>query len=129
MKLNKTYLTITIALFVIEVLIAVFFKSGFIRHTLGDFLVVILIYSFVKSFIKIDSLILAIAALLFAFLIEFLQLANILKLLNLENNHLAKLILGSTFHLSDLIAYTIGIICVLIIETRLVRFIKPNRSH
>ncbi|WP_418604259.1 DUF2809 domain-containing protein [Hwangdonia sp.] len=118
-KLNKTYLTITILLFITEILIAIFLKSGFIRHTFGDYLVVILIYCFFKSLIKINSFKLAILILVFAFTIELLQLANLLKLLNLQNNQLAKLVLGSTFHVSDLVAYTLGIISVLIVEYKL----------
>lgn len=116
MKLNKSYLLITAIILVIEVLIAIYLKNGFIRHTFGDYLVVILIHSFFKSFIRIDSITLAISVLAFAFTIEFLQLINILEMLNLQNNHLAKLILGSTFQISDLVAYALGIITVLIIE-------------
>lgn len=116
LNLNKTYALIALILLINEVLITVYLKNGFIRHTFGDFLVVILIYSFFKSFLQIDSIKLAIAVLLFAFLIEFLQLANILTILNLQNNQLAKIILGSTFNVSDLIAYTFGIVTVLIIE-------------
>jgi len=129
LKLNKTYLTITILLFIIEVLIAVFLKSGFIRHTFGDYLATILLYCLIKSFIKIASCKLAILVLVIAFTIEFLQLTTILETLHLQNNHLAKLVLGTTFHVSDLVAYTLGIITVLIIETRPVRFSKPDRSH
>ena len=122
LKLNKTYLIITIVLFVIEVLIATFLTDGFIRHTFGDFLVTILIYCFFKSFFKINSITLAVSVLVFAFVIEFLQLANILETLNLQNNHFIKLVLGSSFHVSDLVAYTLGIITVLLIEFK----IKPN---
>ncbi|MFD1163860.1 ribosomal maturation YjgA family protein [Hwangdonia seohaensis] len=129
MILNKTYLTITILLFITEIGIAMFLKSGFIRHTFGDYLVVILIYCFFKSFIKINSFKLAILVLVFAFTIELLQLVNLLKLLNLQNNQLAKLVLGSTFHVSDLVAYTLGIITVLIIETRFFRFLKHKSSE
>ncbi|SFZ92713.1 Protein of unknown function [Flaviramulus basaltis] len=119
MKLNKTYLIISILLFIIEVLIAWYLKSGFIRHTFGDFLAVILLYSIVKSFLDINSFKLAIYVLVFAFIIEFLQLANILKAFNLENNNLIKTILGSTFQISDLVAYTLGIITILIIEYKI----------
>tara|TARA_R110002096_G_scaffold420143_1_gene625086 strand:- start:4047 stop:4430 length:384 start_codon:yes stop_codon:yes gene_type:complete len=119
LKLNKTYLFITILLFITEALIAFYLKSGFIRHTFGDFLVVILVYSFVKSLIEINPFKLAIAVLLFAFVIEFLQLTNILSILNLENNHVIKLILGSTFQISDLVAYTLGIITVIIFEYKI----------
>jgi hypothetical protein len=116
LQLNKTYLIITILLFAIEVLIAAFLTHGFIRHTFGDFLVVILIYYFFKGLFKINSITLAISILIFAFIIEFLQLANILEILNLQNNHLIKIILGSSFQVSDLVAYTLGIITVLLIE-------------
>ena len=119
LKLNKTYLIITILLFITEVLIAVYLKSGFIRHTFGDFLAVILVYSFVKSFIKDNHFKIAISVLVFAFFIEFLQLLNILEMLHLQNNHIIKIILGSTFHISDLVAYTFGIITVLIIEFKI----------
>ena len=118
-QLNKTYLIIAILLFTVEVLIATFLTHGFIRHTFGDFLVVILIYCFIKSFFKINAIPLAISVLIFAFTIEFLQLANILELLNLQNNHLIKIILGSNFHVLDLLAYTLGIVTVLIIEFKL----------
>jgi len=40
-------------------------------------------------------------------------------MLSLENNHLAKLILGSTFHISGLVAYTLGIMTVLIMEYKI----------
>ncbi len=119
LQFNKTYLIITALLFITEVLIATFFKYGFIRYTFGDYLVVILLYCFFKSFIEVNPFKLAISVLAFAFSIEFLQLINILETLNLQDNHLAKLILGSTFHTSDLVAYTLGIITVLIVEYKL----------
>lgn len=118
---NKTYLALTVLLFTTEILIALFLKSGFIRHTFGDYLVVILMYCFFKSFIKGNHFYIAIGILAFSFTIEFLQLINILKPLNLQNSHAAKLILGSTFQLSDLVAYTLGIITVLIIDLKLIK--------
>ncbi len=118
-KYNTTFLLATILLLSIEILIAIFLKSGFIRHTFGDYLVVILLYCFFKSFIDINSLVLGISVLILAFIIELLQLINILEILGLQHNNLIKLILGSTFHFSDLIAYTLGIISILIVERKL----------
>jgi len=126
LKFNKTYFTITLVLFITEVFIAIYLKSGFIRHTFGDFLVVILLYSFFKSFIKIHSFKLAIAVLLLSFFVEFLQLANILKLLHLQNNNLAKIVLGSTFNFSDLMAYTLGIVVALMIEFKIRNAVNNN---
>ncbi len=126
LKFNKTYSIIALTIFIIEVLIATYLKYGFIRHTFGDYLVVILLYCFFKSFINTTPIIVAIPVLIFAYIIELLQLINILEMLNLNNNHLAKLILGSTFQVSDLVAYSLGIITVLIIEYTLYGFTKTN---
>uniref|UniRef100_UPI00404ADB2E ribosomal maturation YjgA family protein n=1 Tax=Gelidibacter sp. TaxID=2018083 RepID=UPI00404ADB2E len=115
---NKTYFFTFLILLATEILIAVYLKSGFIRHTFGDFLVVILMYCFVKSFILIKPIYLAVGVLVFSFFIEFLQLFNVLKLIGLEQNSLANIILGSTFHLSDLLAYTLGTITILIIDLK-----------
>jgi len=118
-KFNNTYFLLFITILIIEILIAKFLTNGFIRYTFCDYLVVILLYCFLKSFINVSSFYVAISVLLFAFSVEFLQLLNLLNILSLENNHLAKLILGSTFHVSDLVAYTLGIITVLIIEYKI----------
>ncbi|WP_111309657.1 DUF2809 domain-containing protein [Confluentibacter sediminis] len=125
LKLNKTYTLLFIVIFTIEILIAKFLTSGFIRYTFGDYLVVILIYCFLKSFIHTEAVKMAIGVLIFAFVIEFLQLINLLQLLNLENYNLAKLILGSTFQISDLIAYTLGIVTILIIEYKIYKLWIP----
>lgn len=121
LQFNKTYLILSILLFATEIVIAVFLKSGFIRHTFGDYLVVILIYCFFRSFIKGNHFYMAMGVLAFSFAIEFSQLVNILKPLNLQNSHSAKLILGSTFQFSDLVAYTLGIVTVLIVELKLIK--------
>ncbi len=126
LQFNKTYSVLTFLLLVTEACIAIFLKTGFIRHTFGDYLVVILMYCFFKSFIKGNHFKIAISVLAISFIVEFLQLANILKALNLQNSHMAKLILGSTFHVSDLIAYTFGILSVLILEYQINTF-KKNR--
>lgn len=121
LQFNKTYLILSILLFATEIVIAVFLKSGFIRYTFGDYLVVILIYCFFRSFIKGNHFYMAMGVLAFSFAIEFSQLVNILKPLNLQNSHSAKLILGSTFQFSDLVAYTLGIVTVLIVELKLIK--------
>lgn len=93
------------------------FKSGFIRHTFGDYLVVILVYCFLRSFSKTKAIYLALITLVISFIIEFLQLTNFLEVLNLQDNTLAKTVLGSTFSISDLIAYTLGVITIYLIDT------------
>ncbi len=118
-QINKNYFILTVLFLIAEVLIAVYLKTGFIRHTFGDYLAVILLFYLTKSFVDINSFKIAIGVLCFAFLIEFLQLTNYLVLFNLQNNHLVKVILGSTFEFSDLLAYILGIITVIIFEYKI----------
>lgn len=116
LQYNKTYLIASIILFIVEVFIAIFLKDGFIRHTFGDYLAVILLYCMFKSCVTTKPFYIAIVVLIISYGIEFLQLTNFLEMINLDNNKLAKIILGSTFSFSDLIAYTLGFISILIFE-------------
>lgn len=113
---SKIYFLWFLVLFGIEACIAYFLKTGFIRHTFGDFLVVIMLYCLLKSFIKSKAVYVGMFVLIISFCIEFLQFFNLLEELGLEQNKIAKLVLGKTFHLSDIVAYTLGIFCVLIVE-------------
>jgi len=120
-KFNKAYFFLFLTLFVIEAYIAYFFKTGFIRHSFGDYIVVIMLYCLLKSFINTKPLYLALIVLFVSFCIEFLQLFNLLEKLKITENEVAKIVLGNTFHINDLIAYTIGITTVLIIEFKLTK--------
>ena len=118
MKFNLRAFIIFILLFITEVSIAFYVTQHFIRHWFGDFLIVIMLFYFVSSFLKAKPLYIAIGVLLFAYAIEFIQLTKFLEMLGLEDNKLATLIFGNTFSVSDLLAYTLGIIAVLIIEKK-----------
>ena len=113
-QFNFKSLIIFVFLFVIEIIIAK--TSGFLRHTIGDYLVVILLYYFVKSFFIIPPKKLAVSILFFSFTMEILQYFKLVELLGLQNNRLASIIIGNTFSYGDLIAYTLGVITVYYIE-------------
>lgn len=113
---NKTYFGLTAVLLLIEVVIALFVKDRFIRPYLGDVLVVILIYCFVKSFIKISVYKAALGVLLFAFTIEILQYCSLVEKLKLQHNTVAKTVIGTSFSWEDILAYIAGILIVLIAE-------------
>lgn len=115
-KFSKTYFICFILLLAIEIVIATFSSSGFIRSVFGDFLVVIMIYCFVKSLINAKALKVAVGVLIFAYLVELLQLFNLIEIIGLQNNKLAILIIGNTFQISDIIAYTLGICIILSLE-------------
>jgi hypothetical protein len=113
---SKTYFVLTILIFVIEVLIALFVSDNFVRPYFGDVLVVILIYSFLKSFLRLPVLPVALFVLVFSFTIEFLQYINIIRLLSLEKSAVARTVIGTSFAWYDVIAYIAGTGIVLAVE-------------
>lgn len=113
---NKRYLLVAVLLFIIEVLIAAYVNDAFIRPYVGDYLVVILLYCFVRSFVKLPVVPLAIGVLLFSYTIEVLQYFNLVDHLGLRHSRLAVIVIGSSFQWIDLVAYTAGIATVIAIE-------------
>lgn len=113
---NKTYAIYAIGIFLIEVCIALFLKDGFIRHTFGDYLVVILMYCAIKTVFPLKTVHAVVIVFGIAIAVECLQLTNFLEFLRLGDNTLAKLIFGSTFHVSDIVAYSLGCLTILIVE-------------
>ncbi|WP_425657668.1 DUF2809 domain-containing protein [Tenacibaculum ascidiaceicola] len=102
--------------------------SGFIRHTFGDFLVVILLFYLVKAFFNLSNKTVAVSVLIFAYIVEFLQLTSLLEFFVLENNRLAIIIFGATFSIGDLIAYTLGVGTILLLEKILTHKLSSNLS-
>jgi len=121
LKFNRQYFILAILLFVTEVLIAVYAHDSIIRPYGGDFLVVILIYCFVKSFVNTSVLLTAVCVLLFSYMVETLQYFHIVDRLGLQNSKLARILIGTSFAWVDLIAYTLGIAVVLFIENRIAK--------
>jgi len=115
---RKNYLFLALLLFVVEVLIAVFVHDRFVRPYVGDFLVVILIYCFVRSFLNASVTITAVAVLVFSYAIEVAQYFKLVNLLGLEHSRLAVTVIGSSFAWIDLVAYTLGVGMVVVIENR-----------
>jgi Protein of unknown function (DUF2809) len=115
-RFNKIYFALAMLLFIIEVLIALFVRDGFVRPYLGDVFVVILIYCFIKSFLDVPVFPLAVAVLIFAFIIEFLQYVKIVEKLGLEKSEIARTIIGTSFVWIDVLAYVVGIVIVLAVE-------------
>ena len=93
LRFDKKSFFIASIIFIIEVIIALYIKDKIIRPFVGDILVVIFIYYFIKAFINIKPLYIAIFTLLFSFVVEILQYFNFITLIGLEHNKAAKIIL------------------------------------
>lgn len=127
LKFNRLYFLLAIVLFGIEILIAKYAHDQFIRPYIGDLLVVMLIYCFVKSFLNTPYLITALAVLAFSYLIETLQYFQIVNILGLQQSKLASTVIGTSFAWQDLVAYTAGAAIVIYVESVLTkRKAKPG---
>lgn len=115
-RFHKIYFALALLLFTIEVLIALFVKDAFVRPYLGDVLVVILLYCFIRSFLDVPVFLSAFVVLIFSFTIEFLQYINIVEKLGLEKSEIAKTVLGTSFVWIDLLAYVAGAVIILTVE-------------
>ena len=119
-KLNRNrrrnYLIGFFTLLFIEILIASFIKDDFIRPYLGDFLVVIMLYCFLMGISRFSIYKSLFIVLIFSFIIEFLQLIDILKLLQYQPPKPIMIILGSSFSVWDLVTYLLGLLSCLMIE-------------
>lgn len=113
---NKKYFGITILIFFIEVLIALYVRDSFVRPYLGDVLVVILLYCFFRSFLKLSAIAVASGVLAFSFAVEFLQLFNIVERLNLGHSKVARIVIGTSFSWLDMLSYIAGIAVVIAAE-------------
>ncbi|HBC05479.1 MAG: hypothetical protein CL528_12975 [Aequorivita sp.] len=113
--ISTKHILATSSLFATEIAIAYFHFNHFIRGFLGDVLVILLIYYFIKIFIRNHVLKTAVSVLTFAYFVELLQLFKLAEKLNIHSEILLT-ILGSVFDWRDLVAYTLGFLLILLIE-------------
>jgi len=115
-KLDKKSFTIAIIIFLIEVIIALYIKDKIIRPFVGDILVVIFIYYFIKAFINTKAINIAIFTLFFSFIVEILQYFNFVEMIGLGHNKAARIIIGTSFSWIDLLCYFVGFILLFFID-------------
>ncbi|RYY26540.1 MAG: DUF2809 domain-containing protein [Sphingomonadales bacterium] len=116
MRFHRGYALLALALFLIEVIIALFVRDRFIRPYLGDTIAVILVYAGLRAIFRIEMLPAAATALLIAVVIEFGQYFHLLDHLGLADNRLARTVLGTGFSLEDFVAYAAGALIVFAAE-------------
>ena len=110
MRKRAFYLILTIILLIIEVLIALYVHDNFIRPFVGDVIVVIVIYTFVRIFIPEKVRLLPLYIFIFAVAVEMLQGIHIVNILGVADNRFLRTIIGDSFDIKDIICYGIGCI-------------------
>ncbi|HLM01293.1 MAG TPA: DUF2809 domain-containing protein [Pyrinomonadaceae bacterium] len=117
LSFNVKYLLPAAFLFALEICIALFVTDSIVRPFVGDALVVILIYCFLRIFFSAASYWkTASGVLAFACAIEILQYFDYVARLGLENNRVLSVALGRTFEWLDFAAYLAGFLFIILIE-------------
>jgi hypothetical protein len=115
-NIKRKYLIISCSILIIEITIALFVNDQFIRPIFGDYLASILVFYLLATFLKTDLNKIAILSLLISYTIEFLQYIQILELLYLDNIKILNILFGNSFSWTDMLAYTLGTLTVLLIH-------------
>jgi hypothetical protein len=109
LRFSRPHALVALALLVVEVCIAAFVHDGFVRPYLGDLLVVGLIYFTVRACANVPPVTAAFATLAFACVVEGAQAVHLIQRLGLQDNAVARVVMGDTFEWLDLVAYAAGV--------------------
>lgn len=129
--MNKriTYLIFTIILLTVEVLIALFIHDDFVRPYIGDVLVVMVLYTFIRIFVPEKIRMLPSYILCLAVLVEILQYFRIVELLGLQDNRFFSVLIGSVFDMKDIICYALGCTLIVIGQMMYKRSCKSKKTE
>ena len=130
MKKRILYLTATIVLLIIEVLIALYVHDDFVRPYVGDMLVVVVVYTFVRILIPEKVRLLPLWVFIFAVAVEILQWFHIVDILGLTDNRFFSVLIGGVFDVKDILCYGVGCIMLGGYEylTRVKTFAKLSKN-
>lgn len=115
-RFRKGYALLACLLLLVEIFIALYVRDSFVRPYLGDFLVVVLVYCFVRAFFNLSVKVAARGTLAFALMVEALQFARVVHRLGLGANRFASVVIGSSAEWRDVLAYALGTGAVFLVE-------------
>lgn len=119
-RFSLKFFLLSILIFFVEVLIATVFKNiFFVRAYLGDVIVVMLIYTLILTFFKIEKCTkLTIGIFIFSVIVEVLQYFKIADVLNLKPGSIAAIVVGNSFSWIDILCYAVGCVILYLVELK-----------
>ncbi len=134
MSLRWLYLCIALAVLAVEVVIALRFRDWpFVRGSLGDVLVIVLLYFLLRAITPFRTNSVAVASVAIGFLAEALQIIRLVDRLDIPKASLLGTVIGSRFSISDLLMYILGGVAALTIDRYLLApqpwLRRKNRPH
>ena len=127
MKRNIKYIFAFCALLGLEIFIALYVHDAFVRPYVGDMLVVILMYTFIRGLVKKPIKFLPIYLFIFSSAVEISQYFQLVSILKLEKHRLISTIIGNSFDIKDILCYFVGTLVLMVweyIENRK----RPNKT-
>lgn len=116
LRFHKGFFALVVFYFIIEVIIALYVRDQFIRPYMGDVIVIWFVYYFIRTFINVKPIYIAVFTLLFAFAVEIGQCFKLIEVLGLQNSTLAKVIIGTSFSWGDIFCYIIGFLFLFLFD-------------
>ncbi len=124
LKPRITYLIAFMLLVFVEVFIALLVHDSFVRPYLGDVIIVIVIYCFMRMLFPFGVKLLPLYIFLFTLAVEVAQYFDFVTLLGLDDSRFFRILLGSTFSFADIACYAAGCLICFALEYLQKRNIK-----
>jgi Protein of unknown function (DUF2809) len=119
MQFNRRSALIAIVILLVEILIATVFAGfHFIRGSVGDILVIVLLYHLIRACYPIAPIPLVIGLFVFACMVETAQYYGLAQALGFQRGSVGSILIGSTFSWEDIAMYAGGCILALISDRR-----------
>ncbi|AMC34619.1 ribosomal maturation YjgA family protein [Janthinobacterium sp. B9-8] len=129
MPARSLYYFIALIIFLIEITIARgLFGNGFIRGSVGDILVIALIYSLFRAN-HIPPLRSSLFSITAGFVVEGLQYIHLVDLLGLQKGSVLYIVIGNTFSPHDLLMYIMGGTLAWGLDQTILRIKSPMQSR
>lgn len=122
-KLRISFLAVFVLLLAVEVLIALFVHDDFVRPYVGDMIVTVVVWSFLRIIFPDKFKLMSLYVMIFAILVEVGQYFHYTELLGITNPILVTM-MGTTFAWADIACYAVGCIVAAVADTVMFRKIK-----
>ncbi|MEZ3447100.1 MAG: DUF2809 domain-containing protein [Lachnospiraceae bacterium] len=119
MRKRIVYIVLTVILLAVEVVITLFVHDRLIRPYIGDILVVVVVYTFVRIWIPDSVRLLPFYVFLFATAVEVSQYFNLVELLGVSDNRFLRILLGTSFDVKDILCYAVGCLLIWAVERKI----------
>lgn len=123
LKMRLAFLAVFVLLLAVEVLIALFVHDDFVRPYVGDMIVTVVVWSFMRIIFPDRFKLMSLYVMFFAILVEVGQYFHYTELLGITNPVLVTM-MGTSFAWADIACYAVGCVIAAVADAVMFRRIK-----